>query len=285
MTNQVWLPVDGVLLKKLREEAGIDITTLARTHSLSTAQVKQLEDGGDGSFYTSAIKLATGRKLLMHFGADVTSKEQTVEKKTLAIDQEVADTSEVKNGAKDAIIFDSNVNNRNSRFFLLGLAVIFFGIVFLYLFVNRSKIETKTDMTVTQTTPTTQTQVNAVEVKPANTLPISVAEPNVKTAKEEPIECQWANDSIALLGHQPVKSGDYVHLVAKADAAICVRDSTSKLQVLQFKNGQSQTVRGRPPFEIFSHNLHHFQFFYQGNLLRLPSDTIKSITLKEQKYE
>ena len=70
MTRQVWLPADGALLKKLREEAGVEVITLARLHSLSTSQVKQLEEGGDSSFYTQSIKLATGRKLLMHFGAD-----------------------------------------------------------------------------------------------------------------------------------------------------------------------------------------------------------------------
>jgi DNA-binding XRE family transcriptional regulator len=79
MTKQVWLPVDGALLKKLREDAGVEITTLARLHSLSTSQIKQLENGGDSSFYTPSIKLATGRKLLMHFGADIQPLEQEAE--------------------------------------------------------------------------------------------------------------------------------------------------------------------------------------------------------------
>lgn len=79
MQNQVWSSADGALLKKLREEAGVEVITLARQHSLSSSQVKQLEDGGDSSFYTQSIKLATGRKLLMHFGADVQPLEQTPE--------------------------------------------------------------------------------------------------------------------------------------------------------------------------------------------------------------
>ena len=79
MTKQVWLPVDGALLKKLREDAGVEVTTLARLHSLSTSQIKQLENGGDSSFYTPSIKLATGRKLLMHFGADIQPLEQVPE--------------------------------------------------------------------------------------------------------------------------------------------------------------------------------------------------------------
>jgi hypothetical protein len=81
MQNQVWSSADGALLKKLREEAEVEVITLARLHSLSSSQVKQLEDGGDSSFYTQSIKLATGRKLLMHFGADVQPLEQKPESK------------------------------------------------------------------------------------------------------------------------------------------------------------------------------------------------------------
>jgi transcriptional regulator with XRE-family HTH domain len=70
MSNQVWLPEDAALLKELREAAQIDISVLAGVYLLSKTQINQLEEGGDSSFYSSAIKLATGRKLLMHFGVD-----------------------------------------------------------------------------------------------------------------------------------------------------------------------------------------------------------------------
>jgi len=70
MSNQVWLPEDAALLKELREAAQIDISVLAGVYLLSKTQIKQLEEGGDSSFYSPAIKLAAGRKLLMHFGVD-----------------------------------------------------------------------------------------------------------------------------------------------------------------------------------------------------------------------
>ncbi len=41
MTKQVWLPADGDLLKKLREEAQVEMTTFARMYSLSVYQIKQ----------------------------------------------------------------------------------------------------------------------------------------------------------------------------------------------------------------------------------------------------
>ena len=70
MSNQVWLPKDAALLKELREAANIDRSALAIAYSLSKTQIEQLEEGGDSSFYSSAIKLAAGRKLLIHFGVD-----------------------------------------------------------------------------------------------------------------------------------------------------------------------------------------------------------------------
>ena len=72
MSIQVWSPKDAQQLKELREAAQIDISILARTCSLSIKQIKQLEDGGESSFYSPAIKYASGKKLLMCFGVDIT---------------------------------------------------------------------------------------------------------------------------------------------------------------------------------------------------------------------
>ena len=85
MSIQVWSPKDAQQLKELREAAQIDISILARMYSLSITQIKQLEDGGESSFYSPAIKYATGRKLLMHFGVDITEiKEKGVKKQEFA---------------------------------------------------------------------------------------------------------------------------------------------------------------------------------------------------------
>jgi DNA-binding XRE family transcriptional regulator len=117
MTKQVWLPADGALLKKLREDAEVEITTIARQHSLSKTQVKQLEEGGDSSFYSPSIKLATGRKLLMHFGADVQPLEEEVEinqtetygpEITAAIDRKSIDTQQNRNSL-------ANLNLKSSQ--------------------------------------------------------------------------------------------------------------------------------------------------------------------------
>lgn len=67
----VWEPENEALLKSLRLRAGMDIATLARRNIVSTAQVRQLEDGGNSSFYSPEIKYAVGKKLLQSLGHDL----------------------------------------------------------------------------------------------------------------------------------------------------------------------------------------------------------------------
>ena len=123
----------------------------------------------------------------------------------------------------------------------------------------------------------------AISIEPktdSSTIPIDSLKP-----QEGRPECVWGNEVAPAIFIQPTKPGDYVHVVANTDASICIKDALGKVQVLHLKNAQSQTLRGRPPFDIFSNKLHEFKLFYQGNLLRLPSSNTTNINLKEQKYE
>ena len=274
MTKQVWLPVDGALLKKLREDAGVEITTLARLHSLSTSQIKQLENGGDSSFYTPSIKLATGRKLLMHFGADIQSLEQVPE-------QPPAQDLETPAKAVDATqATDVELEKKNSLLSLqiVGAAVVLISLIY-WSFFHSAVVSDKEPVAVgKKPMATSPIAAMANETKPNS----STVSTSAELRKESPQECKWGNEPSSLFASQPTKPGDYVHVIANTDGSICVRDATSKVQILHLTSSQSQTIRGRAPFEIFSNNLNEFKLFYQGNLLRLPSSNTKNITLKEQ---
>ena len=276
MTKQVWLPVNGALLKKLREDAGVEITTLARLHSLSTSQIKQLENGGDSSFYTPSIKLATGRKLLMHLGADVQPLEEFEINQTETSEPEISAAIDRKN-----IITQQNRNSL--QFQIIGVLVVIIGIALSNGYLFSAEPGTKPINLTKQSEITKPIAENSEETKNIDVNSELTTKPAIKNTNLNVSECEWSNEAKSIAGYQPTKTGDYVHVVANTDGAICVRDATSKLQVLNLKNTQSQTVRGSPPFEIFSNNLHQFQLFYQGNLLRLPSNDVKNITLEEQK--
>jgi len=277
MTKQVWLPADGALLKKLREDAGVEVTTLARLHSLSTSQIKQLENGGDSSFYTPAIKLATGRKLLMHFGADIQPLKEEVE-----INQTETSEPEIT-AAIDRKSIDTQQNRNSLQFQIIGVLVVIIGIALSNGYLFSAETETKPSNLTKQSEITKPIAENTEEPKSIDVNSEVLKNPSIKTTNLNLSGCKWSNQAKSIAGYQPTKPGDYVHVVANSDGAICVKDATSKLQVLNLKNTQSQTVRGSPPFEIFSNNLYQFKLFYQGNLLRLPSNDVKNITLEEQK--
>jgi transcriptional regulator with XRE-family HTH domain len=67
----IWSQEHGSLLKKLRENARLDVSSLAHRNTVSKSQVIQLEDGGDSSFYNPDIKFSIGKKLLKFLGHDL----------------------------------------------------------------------------------------------------------------------------------------------------------------------------------------------------------------------
>lgn len=277
MTNQVWSSADGALLKKLREEARLEVITLARLHSLSSSQVKQLEDGGDSSFYTQSIKLATGRKLLMHFGADVQLLDEAPEPKPV-LEPEI--TPEETKPAPTTNI-DFLKNNRSTYLPIFGAMVVALTLIYFGFYRPVSVGDVKPANISGEPNNSVPIGKTSTETKTDNsTLPIALVKPQESTP-----ECLWGNEVFPAFASQSSKPGDYVHVVAKTDASICIKDAASKVQVLHLKNSQSHTIRGRPPFNIFSNNLDAFKIFYQGNLLKLPSNNTKNINLKEQKYE
>ena len=72
MSKLCWLPEHAEQLKRLRLAAGVEITTLAKKHSISSAQVRQLEESGDSTFYSPEIKYTVGRKLIRSLGEEIT---------------------------------------------------------------------------------------------------------------------------------------------------------------------------------------------------------------------
>ena len=283
MTRQVWLPADGALLKKLREEARVEITALARMHSLSTAQIKQLEDGGDSSFYTSAIKLATGRKLLIHFGADVQPLEPAIDLKPV---QEVEILEQKINSIPTPTLTPiANIalqkNRSPSNLLIFGALIVALASIYIWFYPSVPAIQKESGNISAEQKINLPPEAISIEPK-TDTSTIQID--SLKTQEGGP-ECVWGNEVAPVIFSQPTKPGDYVHVVANTDASICIKDAASKVQVLHLKNSQSHTFRGRPPFNIFSNNLDAFKIFYQGNLLKLPSNNTKNINLKEQKYE
>ncbi len=72
MSHLDWQSSDGITLKSLRQSAGMSVPVLAKKASLSTEQLMQLEEGGSHLFYSQAIKLRSGQRVLAILGFEFT---------------------------------------------------------------------------------------------------------------------------------------------------------------------------------------------------------------------
>lgn len=62
--TELWTEEEASVLQTLRQKANLDTSRFAIENAISHAQLLQLENGGDASFYSPAIKAHTGRKLI-----------------------------------------------------------------------------------------------------------------------------------------------------------------------------------------------------------------------------
>ena len=74
------------------------------------------------------------------------------------------------------------------------------------------------------------------------------------------------------------KPSTYVHLVANADARICVQDRNKKTTEVQLKAGEKITVRGSAPWRIQSQQWSGVSVFFQGYRMPVPA-TANLVTL------
>jgi transcriptional regulator with XRE-family HTH domain len=66
--NEPALPINGALLRQRREAKGWAQTDLATRACLSLRQVRQIEDGGNSSFYSESVKATAARKIATLLG-------------------------------------------------------------------------------------------------------------------------------------------------------------------------------------------------------------------------
>lgn len=84
--------IQGDVLKAVRKEQGLTIASVAEQTCLSERQVRQIENGEKGSFYSEGIKLAAARKVAKVLNLEdqawieVPSKERLSEDSNTAVE-------------------------------------------------------------------------------------------------------------------------------------------------------------------------------------------------------
>jgi cytoskeleton protein RodZ len=303
MNDPIWQAEDGRLLKDLRTSAGLDIHEFSRAASISVAQLRQLEDGGNELFYSQTIKFQMGRKLLRKLGADVVRvAEEPVPETPSLFDfspspAKAPSLEETLSAAPAPVLPQHQAPAKTSSKswvpVLAGVGVLLIAGVFGSQLRSPSPDQSqKTDITpapavavtppaVRDTQPVTTTLVNPdVPVSTAPNAPAApavlptppVAVAPVAAPTSNPSACRWdSGPGNSFMPRGMEKPSTYVHFVANANASFCVQDRNQKVTQVNLKAGEKLTVRGAAPWRIQNTQWADVAVFFQGYRMPVPA--------------
>lgn len=270
---RIWSQEDAQQLSALREAAGLDVSVLAKRHSLSIHQVRQLEEGGDDRFYSSAIKLQVGRKLLRALGGDLVEVRQLSEETELADlpSTPIPKPVHASDAVRDATL-SVNLQKSASRRWIpfLGLTLL----VLAGLGWQQSVFDTsheKKNPSLLSTAPTPpaapskEAVVNDLTESDADSV-TDASEGHELLVAADP-ECPFGQDPLKVSVFEPRRPGDYVYFEAQQPVSLCVRDAAQQITTLDLPAGRGRTIRGAAPFEVLSQHFEGMRIFYQGKLV------------------
>jgi hypothetical protein len=311
MNNPIWRSEDGQLLRSLREEAGIDELVFARTNTVSLAQLRELERGGNSSFYNPAIKRNTGVKLLKKLGHDLVTPEmvdlatEPAELNMIALPPAMAPVMAHAIVSPPQTPSDSQPRGLFQPPFFWALSLL--SLVALiaikpWNLLDDPPTDRRSGHLATQDSPNsalpTPTPAQPSPAKSALTPPSEPAqviasasattEPPAATVKVSAptvhSACDWQHrdNSKTHTPSQPLKPGNYVYMEAQADTELCVLDSQNQKTLLQLKAGMAKSVYGSAPFLVFSQDLQTLKLFFQGRRVHEALDDMQYLLLNSQ---
>ena len=311
-TPPIWTPENGALLQQLRLNAKVDIGTLAQKNIVSRSQIKQLEDGGDSSFYSPEIKYQIGKKVLASLGhrlAPAMAPQQVVPSapapQPQAVEQPDLAALESPAVAQSTATTpqQGDVGSNKVTMVLLLIAGLC-GLAWFFLqsgTLNEPKAPSQQVLTApnvpqTVTAPPAPEPVSVAPVA-ANTVnnaeatttpPATPAAPEapkaevkvaMASATDDAKNCLWKDAEVELQAPSPKKAAEYVYIVAGKDSFVCVMDGNERVARLTMKKGEDRSVYGNPPFKVQSADLAQLKIYFQGQGLNLPSAETKQIKL------
>lgn len=303
MNNPSWRSEDGQLLRSLREEAGIDELVFARGNTLSLAQLKELEQGGNSTFYTPTIKRSTGVKLLKKLGHDLPLHEPMPLTDALTAQASIspAPTEHEANLAHELshelAHARTSARKRVRRFMFHRPAFWSLCLIILVALVTVKPWSTddrKPARLYTSAPTNTEPQWLKTATTPAPAEVLTAAAPTTDLPKAETsgsassvsASCDWQHrdSSKTHTPNQPIKPGNYVYLEAQADIELCVLDSQNQKTLLQLKAGMAKSVYGSAPFMVHSQDWKNLKLFFQGRRVQEALTDVQHLLLNSQPF-
>jgi transcriptional regulator with XRE-family HTH domain len=304
MQQSNWTPELGLLLKELRQKAGLDIAILARRQIVSTSQIRQLEGGGDAAFYSPDIKYATGKKLLLALG-HVIEKDATSASPETAADVPAESTqANLLTMMPESSLAPEASGAPKPTFFKLWMgmfvaaltSVVLAGIYIKSSYLPQESLAKEAALSTKTSSPSPSPSSATVvpevitAAAPATLPPPApsqieappspAAEPSVVVKTAAPTAaCNWSEMLVAMQPTAPSKSAEYVHVVAPQEATVCIMDGQQQVATLTLSAGNARSIYGPAPFRVYSPDLKLLKVYFQGQLMKLPGDDVRHIQL------
>lgn len=300
MNNPSWRSEDGQLLRSLREEAGIDELVFARSNTVSLAQLKELEQGGNSSFfYNPAIKRNTGVKLLKKLGHDLPLPEPILMTDAPPAQASSPAAPTEHEARRVHVVAHAHTNAANhARRGVLQKTV--YGSLCLLILIALLTFKPWATNDRHPTWPSSAAPANAesqwlktsTPPMPAELMATATPKADLSNAEANDsasavsTECDWQHrdSSKTHTPNQPLKPGNYVYLEAQADTQLCVIDSQNQKTLLQLKAGMAKSVYGSAPFLVHSQDWQNFKLFFQGRRVQEALSDVQHLLLNSQPF-
>jgi hypothetical protein len=309
MNNPTWRSEDGQLLRSLREEAGIDELVFARSNTVSLAQLKELEQGGNSSFYNPAIKRSTGVKLLKKLGHELVTPELLIVAAEPSLNESpAAMATTMAQVPASAAKPPSDAPQRRPRQQALVWTLGLFSLVALFAIKpwalldgpatdrRAEHLAAQGTSTPAMSTPAPAQSAPEPRESSSTAAPAKVAALALPAMGEVPkaevkpppttitTACDWQHrdNSKTHTPSQPLKPGNYVYLEAQTDTELCVLDSQNQKTMLQLKAGTTRSVYGSAPFLVHSQDLQALKLFFQGRRVQETLEDMQYLLLNSQ---
>lgn len=287
-TRHVWTPAHARLLADARQRAGIEPATLARDHTLSVGQLRELESGGDAAFYSARIKYRAGIRLLERLGAAYGHLEAEdsdgprIEARAPSPSERLGARRSTRTGARAPAVHrtrflaagslgefpDAGAARRRGNALAWSLAVL--GITVPFVVDNRFGGPLQPEMprnplTASVDAPPRRDSLLAIASPEAGDSTDSASRDTGQPAAADGASCVFDGEGWTFEPARPSRPDDYVFMNALDAVRFCVRDAEGRVSAGTLDAGKGIRVSGVPPFRMRIDAPERVQVFYQGN--------------------
>jgi len=300
--------IDAAGLRQAREERGLSVSEAARWLTLSTSQIKQIEEGGFTAFYSPAHKALAVRKYASAIGLDPDAvlglgvelarpsspaagegdvrAEELVVSAPGAAPENVPENAAASRTPEDEargpaswatpalatrarpVAFDVRAPAKS-----LILGLLLFCAAAIAFAIIRGSVERFVASPVATVAPPAElapAPIDSAPVARPDEVAAAVTQPSLDTT------CAAAPSGASAPQWMPYyvrKPGTRLYIGGPTGTEVCISDSTGKISRLVLKAGTMQTIDGRPPYLVQSASLDVLQMFMQGLKVKVPSQS------------